>query len=104
FELAGVTKNTPNPAGGTFDHDADGNLNGRVTDTARNAMGRAGRRPTYTPEQSAQRTRDGLAHISKQFVRYGLTTVHHSGGDLGALRDVRTRGDLLHRIVYETGN
>jgi predicted amidohydrolase YtcJ len=64
-------------------------------------MGRAGKRPSYTPEQSAQRTRDGIAHISRQFVRYGLTSVHHSGGDLAALRDVRARGDLLHRVSYE---
>jgi predicted amidohydrolase YtcJ len=60
-----------------------------------------GHRPTFTPEQRAQRDRDGLAHISKQFVRYGLTSVHHEGGDLAALRDVRARGDLLHRVSYE---
>jgi predicted amidohydrolase YtcJ len=101
FELAGVTKHTPNPAGGTFDRDAGGDLNGRVTDRARGAMGRAGRRPGFTPEQTAQRARDGLAHISKQFVRYGLTSVHHEGGDLEALRDVRARGDLHHRVSYE---
>jgi predicted amidohydrolase YtcJ len=101
FELAGVTKATPNPSGGTFDHDANGELTGRVTDNARNALGRAGRQPSFTPEQSAQRSRDGLAHISKQFVRYGLTSVHHSGGDLAALRDIRTRGDLLHRVSFE---
>src|SRR5437870_1332983 len=29
FELAGITKNTPNPPGGTCDHDANGELNGR---------------------------------------------------------------------------
>ena len=101
FELAGVTKSTPNPEGGTFDKDASGELNGRVTDRARNAMGRAGRRPTFTAEQSAQRTRDGLAHISKEFARYGLTTVHHQGGDLAAIRDVRARGELRHRVSYE---
>jgi predicted amidohydrolase YtcJ len=101
FELAGVTKQTPNPEGGTFDKDASGELNGRVTDRATGALGRAGRRPTYTPEQTAQRNRDGLAHISKQFARYGLTSVHHSGGDLAALRDVRARGDLLHRVSFE---
>jgi len=101
FELAGVTKATPNPPGGTFDHDANGELNGRVTDNARNALGRAGRQPSFTPEQTAQRSRDGLAHISKQFVRYGLTSVHHSGGDLAALRDIRTRGDLNHRVSFE---
>src|SRR5262245_49645253 len=32
FELARVTKETPNPPGGTFDRDANGELNGRVTD------------------------------------------------------------------------
>ena len=35
LEMAGVTKNTPNPPGGTFDRDANGELNGRVTDRAR---------------------------------------------------------------------
>ena len=101
FELAGVSKATPNPAGGTFDRDAGGELNGRVTDRARNAMSRAGRRPAISPEESARRERDGLAYISKQFVRYGLTSVHHEGGDLAALQDVRSRGQLLHRVSYE---
>jgi predicted amidohydrolase YtcJ len=101
LQMAGVTKNTPNPPGGTFDRDDTGELNGRVTDRARNVFNRVGQRPSYTPEQMAQRDRDGLAHISKQFVRYGLTSVHHEGGDLAALQQVRARGDLLHRVSYE---
>jgi predicted amidohydrolase YtcJ len=101
FELARVTKDTPNPPGGTFDHDANGELNGRVTDRAKNVLNGAGRRTTYTPEQREQRNRDGIAHISKEFVRYGLTTVHHQGGDLAAIQDVRARGDLRHRVSYE---
>jgi predicted amidohydrolase YtcJ len=101
FELAGVTKDTPNPPGGTFDKDEAGDLNGRVTDRARGAMGRAGKRPTYTAAELAQRDRDGIAHISKQFVRYGLTSVHHEGGDLTAIQEVRARGDLHHRVSYE---
>jgi hypothetical protein len=60
-----------------------------------------GQRASFTAEQRAQRERDGLAHISKQFVRYGLTSVHHEGGDLSALQDVRSRGDLHHRVSYE---
>jgi predicted amidohydrolase YtcJ len=101
LEMAGITKNTPNPPGGTFDRDANGELNGRVTDRARGAVSRVGQRPTFTAEQAAQRDRDGLAHISKQFVRYGLTSVHHEGGDLSALQEVRARGDLHHRVSYE---
>ncbi len=101
FELAGITKNTPNPPGGTYDHDTNGELNGRVTDRASGALNRVGKRQTFTPEQTEQRNRDGLAHISKQFVRYGLTSVHHEGGDLAALQQVRARGELLHRVSYE---
>jgi predicted amidohydrolase YtcJ len=101
FELAGVTKATPNPAGGTFDRDANGELNGRVTDRARGAIDRVGRREQRSAEETAKRERDGLAHISKQFVRYGLTSVHHEGGDLSALQDIRARGHLLHRVSYE---
>lgn len=101
LEMAGVHKDTPNPPGGTFDRDARGELNGRVTDRARSVFSKVGERPTFTTEQKAQRDRDGLAYISKQFVRYGLTSVHHEGGDLSALQQVRARGELLHRVSYE---
>ncbi len=103
FALAKVTKDTPNPPGGTFDKDASGELNGRVTDLARSAFNTVGTRPTYTAAQRATHERDGIAHISKQFVRYGLTSVHHQGGDLAAIQDVRARGELLHRVSYEAG-
>jgi len=103
FALAKVTKDTPNPPGGTFDRDAGGELNGRVTDLARGVFNNVGTRPSYTAEQRATRERDGVAHISKQFARYGLTTVHHQGGDLAAIQDVRARGDLRHRVSYEAG-
>jgi predicted amidohydrolase YtcJ len=102
LEMAGITKDTQNPPGGTFDRDENGDLNGRITDRARAALGRVGKRATFTPEQRAQRDRDGLAYISKQFVRYGLTSVHHEGGNLMALQQVRARGDLKHRVSFET--
>ena len=102
LEMAKVTRDTPNPPGGTFDRDANGDLTGRVTDLARNVFDGIGTRPTFTPEQRAQRERDGIAHISTQFVRYGLTSVHHEGGDLAAIQDVRARGDLKHRVSYES--
>src|SRR5262245_58868808 len=105
LEMAGINKNTTNPEGGTYDRDANGELNGRVTDRARNAINRVGTRRTYTPEETLKRNTDGLAFISKQFVKYGVTSVHHEGGDLFALQQVRARGELLHRVSYEaTGN
>ncbi len=102
FEMAGVTKSTPNPPGGTFDRDSNGELNGRVTDLATAALNRIGKRPQFTAAQMLERDRDGLAHISKQFVRYGVTSVHHEGGNLTALQQVRERGDLKHRVSYES--
>jgi predicted amidohydrolase YtcJ len=101
FELAGITKNSPDPPGGTFDRDANGNLAGRVTDKAMDVFRNVGKRPTFTDEQKRQRSRDGIAHISKQFVRYGLTSVTHESGDLAAMQEVRARGELRHRISYE---
>ena len=101
--MADVNKQTPNPPGGTFDRDANGELNGRVTDRARSVFSKVGKRTTFTAEQTLQRDRDGLAYISKQFVRYGLTSVHHEGGNLFALQQVRARGELLHRVSYESG-
>ena len=102
LEMAGVTKNTPDTPGGTYDKDPNGELNGRVTDRARGVFNNVGTHQKFTPEQTAQRDRDGLAHISKEFVRYGLTSVHHEGGDLFALQEVRARGDLKHRVSYES--
>ncbi len=101
LQLAGITRDTPNPPGGTFDRGPDGSLNGRVTDLAMDRIDNAGTRPQFTPAQAAERARAGAAHISRAFVRYGLTSVHHEGGDLAALQAIRASGDLLHRVSYE---
>ncbi|OYU15222.1 MAG: amidohydrolase [Alphaproteobacteria bacterium PA4] len=102
FALAGVTQATPNPPGGTFDRAADGRLNGRVTDNAMDVFDTVGTRPSFTPAQQVQRARDAAAHMSKAFARYGLTGVHHQGGDLAALQAIRARGELCHRVSFET--
>ena len=99
--MAGVTRETPNPAGGTFDRDGAGNLNGRVTDNAMDVFDTVGSRPVFSTAEVATRSRDAAAHMSKSFARYGLTSVHHQGGDLAALQAIRARGDLLHRVSFE---
>src|SRR5262245_22615524 len=103
FALAGVTKDTKNPPGGTYDRDEKGDLNGRVTDTARNVFNKVGARAALSAEEVERRGKDGIAHISKQFARYGLTSVHHQGGSLAAIQDVRARDELRHRVSYEVG-
>jgi predicted amidohydrolase YtcJ len=102
LQLAGVTKDAKDQPGGTYDRDATGELNGRVTDTARRVFAGVGKRPTFSPAEQAERARNGIAHISKQFARYGLTSVHHEDGDLRAIQDVRARGELRHRVSFET--
>lgn len=113
LQLAGVTRDTPNPLGGVFDRGPDGELTGRVSDRANDIFGRSiddrangrqprvGKAPAFTAEERARRARDGAAYMSKQLVRYGLTSVCHEGGDLAALQDIRAEGRLLHRVSYE---
>ena len=103
FELAGINRNTPDPFGGTFDRDGSGELTGRVSDNARNVFEKVGKRIPLTPSQRAQRYRDGQAYMSRQFVRYGLTSVHHEEGSLEGLQQIRKRGELLHRVSFEPG-
>jgi predicted amidohydrolase YtcJ len=101
FELAGVTRETPDPPGGTFDRDEKGNLNGRVTDNALGVFEKVGQRPRFSAQEQQQRRRNGAAHISKEFVRYGLTSVHHEGGDLASIEEIRDNGELLHRVNFQ---
>jgi hypothetical protein len=109
FSMADVNRQTPNPPGGTFDRDSTGALNGRVTDNAKSAFYRVGNRQSQTIENSGldaaptalDREVAGLTHISKMFARYGVTSVHHEGGNLPAMQKVRANGDLKHRISYE---
>ena len=43
-----------------------------------------------------------LVSLAAQYLpRFGLTSVHHSGGNLFALQHVRADGNLLHRVSYE---
>jgi predicted amidohydrolase YtcJ len=101
LQMAGITRSTPNVPGGTYDKGADGELNGRATDLACEVIDRIGKRPVYTADETMRRDLAGLAYISKQFVRSGLTGVCHESGNLHALEDIRASGGLLHRVSYE---
>nr|WP_243853779.1 amidohydrolase [Sphingopyxis panaciterrae] len=101
FALAGVNRDTPNPTGGTFDRDAEGELSGRVTDSAMDAFYRPDIMPSLGKAADPARKREAAAFMSSQFARYGLTSVSHSGDDFAALQAIRADGKLLHRISYE---
>jgi hypothetical protein len=113
FKIAGITRDTPDPFGGTYDRDANGNLTGRITDKAIDAIQAKVKEPDLTAEQLHARAVAGAAKISAEFVRYGLTSVCHTApglvgagtsiaDDFGALQQLRREGKLLHRVTYET--
>jgi hypothetical protein len=104
FQLAGITRSTPNPFGGTFDKDEHGELNGRVTDLAMQVINKAGTRESFDAAEQSRRVLEGVAFMSQKFVQYGLTTVHHNEhgrGVLNAMQEQRANGKLLHRVSYE---
>ena len=103
FELAGVTKETPDPDHGRFFRDANGELTGRVAELARNVFGKVGRRETFTAEQQRQRGRNGMRHISELLTAAGLTSVHDAGADrdrIIAYEDAKANGELRHRAGF----
>ena len=103
LKLAGITRDTPDPFGGTYDRDADGNLTGRITDKAIEAIEAKVKEPDLTPDQLRARAVAGAAKISAEFVRYGLTSVCHTApglvsagtsiaDDFGALQQIHRAG------------
>ena len=100
FELAGVTRDTPDPPDGRFERDAAGELAGMVAENARRVFGNVGRRDELAPEQSRARGREGMAHISQLLTAAGLTSVQDAGasrGKLVAYQDAYHAGELRHR-------
>jgi predicted amidohydrolase YtcJ len=100
FELAGVTRDTPDPPDGRFVRDGDGDLQGLVASRARDVFETVGEREEFTPQQQRERGRAAMAYLSRQLAAAGLTTVHDAGTDGGKLRayqDTLADGDLHHR-------
>jgi predicted amidohydrolase YtcJ len=103
FELAGVTRNTPDPDHGRFFRDQNGELTGRVAEQARGVFAKVGARETFTPEQQRDRGREGMRHISGLLTAAGLTSVHDAGADrdrILAYEDAKANGELRHRAAF----
>jgi len=109
FELAHITRETPDPQHGRFFRDASGELTGRVAELARDVFDTVGDREQFTPEQQRERARLGMQHISKLLAATGLTSVHDASAgpeQIRAYEDARAAGELRHRaymMVWGTG-
>ena len=98
--LAGITRATKDPEHGRFFRDSSGELTGRVAELARGVFSRVGTRERFTPEQARERDRQGMKHVSGQFARVGLTSVHDAGAGPSKIRtyeEVHHNGELKHR-------
>jgi predicted amidohydrolase YtcJ len=94
FELAGVTADTPDPAGGRFYREG-GQLTGKVAELAREQIDRL-----IPSETTREQRRDGAALISRKMAESGLTSVHDTGigrDEFIAYQDARDAGELRFR-------
>ncbi|HEY2954977.1 MAG TPA: amidohydrolase [Candidatus Eisenbacteria bacterium] len=95
LEIAGVTRATPDPSGGTIERDAAGEPTGVLVDGAMALV--RGHIPPATAAQIERRLGAALAECA----RYGLTMVHDAGigpEALAAYRALEARGELPIRI------
>jgi predicted amidohydrolase YtcJ len=97
LELAGITRDTPDPVGGIIEKDAAGNPNGTLRESAANLV--EGLMPPYTVDQLIE----GLKFFQNMAHSYGITTVHIPGitidsPQLQALRKLEESGEMTLRF------
>lgn len=100
FELAGITRSTPDPVDGRFFRDEAGELTGQVAENAREVFVKVGNYETFTAAELAERGRKAMGFMSKRLTEAGLTTVHDAAADVDKIRayqDAYDSGELLHR-------
>jgi predicted amidohydrolase YtcJ len=95
LELAGITRETPDPPNGKIVRDANGEATGALLEHASALVGKV--EPTVTREERLQALRKGIHEAN----RVGLTRVHSAGGDfeyLDIYDELRKNGDLTLRF------
>lgn len=73
LERAGITRQTPDPPGGTIDRNADGIPTGVLKESAQSLVGRLVPKPT--PEQR----RDAIRGLAREFNKEGMTGLKEPG-------------------------
>lgn len=94
--LVGAHANMPDPPGGRFDRDSNGELNGRIADAALEAV-----RAKIPDELTREDQRRGVALISKLYASYGVTSACEAvttPEGLQAYQDAREAGELRYRV------
>ncbi len=100
MELAGITRDTPDPDGGRIERDEDGEPTGVFVDNAQALMAEA----IPTPDDAEREARLGAAQA--RILEVGLTGVHDMGVNLAELEVYRRwadEGRLAFRAVVYLG-
>jgi predicted amidohydrolase YtcJ len=96
LKRAGVTDQTPDPAGGRFERDPAGKLTGRVAESGQDPFRRV-IPSTYTRGDRQA----GVKLISQMLAKTGITSVHDADGtidDFRAYQDANLAGELGTRV------
>lgn len=85
--LAGITRSTPDPAGGKIVRDANGDATGVLVDAAQELMTKV------LPQQTEAEGRVILDHALAEMARVGITSVHDAGVDVAQDKIYRAYAD-----------
>ncbi len=95
MELAGVTRDTPDPEGGRFERELDGTPTGYVLGNAMNAF-----REILPPETDAY-LKDNLLRGLRANASLGWTQTQDAGMSyrlVGLMKEIHKEGDMAHRV------
>jgi hypothetical protein len=101
LEMAGITRDTPDPAGGKIERDAGGKPTGVLVDSAMDLVNKVV--PLPTPAQARATLDNALAALAK----VGLTSVHDAGIKVAQddlYRDYADHGKLTTRVYAMIGD
>lgn len=101
LEMAGINKDTPDPAGGKIERDANGKPTGVLVDSAMELVNKVV--PLPTPAQARGTLDNALAALAK----VGLTSVHDAGIKVAQddlYRDYADHGKLTARVYAMIGD
>lgn len=103
MELAGITRDTVNPAGGEIERDSSGDLTGKMIENAHMQLFSVA---DYSEEEIVQ----GLKLASQVFVESGITSLHDAGSYgwgpdiLQLIKSAIDSGDVKNRVYTLIGS
>ena len=95
LNMANITKDTPDPFGGTIDRDEDGNPTGVLKEKAQSLVG------SLIPDATFEQRKKGIAHIAREFNKEGMTGLKDPGIGVEtwkAYQEVLADGELHVRV------